>query len=170
LSDTSININPTSKELAKIAQMTAVTASMFGMKPSVAMLSFSNFGSSNSPEAQKVRDAVKYLHRFFPNLTVDGEIQSDFALNKKMLQDTFPFSRLSGKKVNTLIFPNLEAANITYKLIKELDDALSIGPIMMGMKKPVHILQLGASVDEIVNMVAVAVVDAQEKEKRNASL
>jgi malate dehydrogenase (oxaloacetate-decarboxylating)(NADP+) len=134
------------------------------------MLSFSNFGSSNSPEAQKVRDAVKYLHRFFPNLTVDGEIQSDFALNKKMLQDTFPFSRLSGKKVNTLIFPNLEAANITYKLIKELDDALSIGPIMMGMKKPVHILQLGASVDEIVNMVAVAVVDAQEKEKRNASL
>ena len=87
-----------------------------------------------------------------------------------MLQDTFPFSRLSGKKVNTLIFPNLEAANITYKLIKELDDALSIGPIMMGMKKPVHILQLGASVDEIVNMVAVAVVDAQEKEKRNASL
>ena len=134
------------------------------------MLSFSNFGSSNSPEAIKVREAVKYLHRFFPSLTVDGEIQSDFALNKKMLQDTFPFSRLSGKKVNTLIFPNLEAANITYKLIKELDDALSIGPIMMGMKKPVHILQLGASVDEIVNMVAVAVVDAQEKEKRNAAL
>ena len=170
LSDTSININPTSKELAKIAQMTAFTASMFGIEPSVAMLSFSNFGSSNSPEAIKVREAVKYLHRFFPSLTVDGEIQSDFALNKKMLQDTFPFSRLSGKKVNTLIFPNLEAANITYKLIKELDDALSIGPIMMGMKKPVHILQLGASVDEIVNMVAVAVVDAQEKEKRNAAL
>ena len=170
LSDTSININPTSKELAKIAQMTAFTASMFGIEPSVAMLSFSNFGSSNSPEAIKVREAVKYLHRFFPSLTVDGEIQSDFALNKKMLQDTFPFSRLSGKKVNTLIFPNLEAANITYKLIKELDDALSIGPIMMGMKKPVHILQLGASVDEIVNMVAVAVVDAQEKEKRNTAL
>jgi malate dehydrogenase (oxaloacetate-decarboxylating)(NADP+) len=170
LSDTSININPTSKELAKIAQMTAFTASMFGIEPSVAMLSFSNFGSSNSPEAIKVREAVKYLHRFFPSLTVDGEIQSDFALNKKMLQDTFPFSRLSGKKVNTLIFPNLEAANITYKLIKELDDALSIGPIMMGMKKPVHILQLGASVDEIVNMVAVAVVDAQEKEKRNVAL
>jgi malate dehydrogenase (oxaloacetate-decarboxylating)(NADP+) len=170
LSDTSLNINPTSKELAKIAQMTAVTANMFGITPSIAMLSFSNFGSSNDPSAIKVREAVSYLHRFFPDLTVDGEIQSDFALNKKMLQDTFPFSRLSGKKVNTLIFPNLEAANITYKLIKELDDALSIGPIMMGMNKPVHILQLGASVDEIVNMVAVAVVDAQEKEKRKSSL
>lgn len=170
LSDTSINIDPTAKELAKIAQMTAVTATMFGIKPSVAMLSFSNFGSSNDPGANKVREAVSYLHRFFPDLTVDGEIQSDFALNKTMLQNTFPFSRLSGKKVNTLVFPNLEAANITYKLIKELDDALSIGPIMMGMNKPVHILQLGASVDEIVNMVAVAVVDAQEKEKRSASL
>ena len=170
LSDTSLNINPTSKELAKIAQMTAVTANMFGITPSIAMLSFSNFGSSNDLSAIKVREAVSYLHRFFPDLTVDGEIQSDFALNKKMLQDTFPFSRLSGKKVNTLIFPNLEAANITYKLIKELDDALSIGPIMMGMNKPVHILQLGASVDEIVNMVAVAVVDAQEKEKRKSSL
>ena len=99
-------------------------------------------------------------------MIVDGELQIDFALNSKMLQDIFPFSKLAGRKVNTLIFPNLDAANITYKLLKELNKAESIGPIMIGMNKPVHILQLGASVDEIVNMVTVAVVDAQEREKR----
>ncbi|MCB0399535.1 MAG: NADP-dependent malic enzyme, partial [Winogradskyella sp.] len=92
--------------------------------------------------------------------------QTDFALNAKMLQDIFPFSKLAGRKVNTLIFPSLDAANITYKLLKELNKAESIGPIMMGMAKPVHILQLGASVDEIVNMAAIAVIDAQEREKR----
>ena len=99
-------------------------------------------------------------------LIVDGEIQSDFALNPEMLKAKFPFSKLAGKKVNTLIFPNLESANITYKLLKELYKVDSIGPIMLGMEKAVHIFQLGASVEEMVNMVAVAVVDAQEKEKR----
>ncbi len=98
---------------------------------------------------------------------VDGELQADFALNPEMLKDKFPFSKLAGKKVNTLVFPNLEAANITYKLLKELYKVDSIGPIMLGMEKPVHIFQLGARVEEMVNMVAVAVVDAQEKEKRN---
>ena len=97
---------------------------------------------------------------------VDGEIQTDFALNKELLQSQFPFSKLAGKKVNTLIFPNLEAANITYKLLKELHAADTIGPIMLGLKRPVHILQLGASVEEMVNMTAVAVIDAQEREKR----
>ena len=99
-------------------------------------------------------------------MIVDGELQIDFALNSKMLQDIFPFSKLAGRSVNTLVFPNLDAANITYKLLKELNKAESIGPIMIGMNKPVHILQLDASVDEIVNMVTVAVVDAQEREKR----
>ncbi len=166
LSDTSININPNSKDLAKIAQMTATTVKMFGLEPVMAMISFSNFGSSTSDKASKVKDAVNYLHRFYPNLIVDGELQTDFALNNKMRCAAFPFSKLGNKKVNTLIFPNLDSANITYKLLKELNNAENIGPIMMGMRKPVHILQLDASVDEIVNMAAIAVIDAQKKQKR----
>ena len=167
LSDTAINPNPSADDLAKIALMTAKTVRMFGIEPVIAMISFSNFGSSSNPSANKVRDAVKFLHENHPELQVDGEIQADFALNSEMLKDKFPFSKLAGKKVNTLIFPNLESANITYKLLKELYKVDSIGPIMLGMDKPVHIFQLGASVEEMVNMVAVAVVDAQEKEKRN---
>lgn len=165
LSDTSINIDPSSKDLAKIAQMTSKVIKMFGMQPVMAMISYSNFGSSNNERATKVRDAVAFLHRHYPDMMVDGELQTDFALNDEMLRERFPFSKLVGKKVNALIFPNLDSANITYKLLKELNEAESIGPIMMGMRKPVHILQLGASVDEIVNMTSVAVVDAQQKEK-----
>lgn len=170
LSDTSINIDPTAEDLAKIAQMTAKTVRMFGLEPVIAMISFANFGSSLSPRATKVRDAVKILHESNPDLLVDGELQTDFALNSEMLQATFPFSKLAGKKVNTLIFPNLDAANITYKLLKELNKSESIGPIMLGMRKPVHILQLDASVDEIVNMTAIAVIDAQQKEKKEQEL
>lgn len=165
LSDTSININPSANDLTRIAQMTAKIVRMFGMEPVMAMTSYSNFGSSKNQTATKVREAVEYLHKRHPNLLVDGELQTDFALNSEMLQDIFPFSKLAGKKVNTLIFPNLESANITYKLLKELNKADSIGPIMMGMRKPVHILQLDASVDEIVNMAAIAVIDAQQKGK-----
>ena len=167
LSDTSININPSAKELAKIAQMTAETARMFGLTPVVAMLSFSNFGSNATEEAKKVSEAVSYLHRFYPDILVDGPLQSDFALNADMMERSFPFSQLKNSKVNTLIFPNLDAANITYKLMKELNGVLSIGPIMMGLAYPVHTLQLGASVEEIVNMTAVAVVDAQQKKAAN---
>jgi malate dehydrogenase (oxaloacetate-decarboxylating)(NADP+) len=166
LSDTSINIDPNAKDLAKIAQMTAATVKMFGIEPVIAMTSYSNFGSSKDISATKVRSAVKYLHKSFPDLIVDGELQTDFALNNKMRNDIFPFSKLSSKKVNTLIFPNLDSANITYKLLKELNKADNIGPIMMGLKKPVHILQLDASVDEIINMTAIAVIDAQIKESR----
>jgi malate dehydrogenase (oxaloacetate-decarboxylating)(NADP+) len=166
LSDTAINPNPTADDLAKIALMTEKTVRMFGMEPVIAMVSFSNFGSSTHESANKVREAVAYLHNYYPNLIVDGEIQSDFALNPEMLQKKFPFSKLAGKKVNTLIFPNLESANITYKLLKELYNVDSVGPIMLGMDKPAHIFQLGASVEEMVNMAAVAVVDAQEKENR----
>ncbi|WP_339631954.1 NADP-dependent malic enzyme [Bizionia echini] len=165
LSDTAININPSATDLTKIAQMTAGVVKMFGMEPVMAMISYSNFGSSKNQTATKVGEAVAYLHKRHPNLLVDGELQADFALNSEMLQDTFPFSKLAGKKVNTLIFPNLESGNITYKLLKELNQSESIGPIMMGMRKPVHILQLEASVDEIVNMTAIAVIDAQQKEK-----
>ena len=170
LSDTSININPGSKDLYRIAQMTANVVKTFGLEPVMAMTSFSNFGSSQNEQGTKVRDAVAMLHRSHPDLVVDGELQTDFALNNEMLQDQFPFSKLAGKKVNTLIFPNLDSANITYKLLKELNEADSIGPIMMGMRKPVHILQLHASVDEIVNMTAIAVIDAQYKEKKELEL
>ncbi|WP_306353435.1 NADP-dependent malic enzyme [Flavobacterium sp. '19STA2R22 D10 B1'] len=167
LSDTAINPNPTADDLAKIALMTAKTVKMFGMEPVIAMVSYSNFGSSPNEGATKVREAVSYLHKYYPELIIDGEVQSDFALNPELLKDKFPFSKLAGKKVNTLIFPNLESANITYKMLKELNKVDSIGPIMLGMNKPVHIFQLGASVEEMVNMAAVAVVDAQEKDKRN---
>ncbi len=163
LADTSININPKYNELGYIAILAAETAKMFGFDPIVAMLSYSNFGSSNDPMAKKVERAVTFLKRTVPELTVDGPVQSDFALNRSMLSNKFEFSKLSGQKVNVLVFPNLDSANITYKVIKEIDNALSIGPIMMGMDKPVHILQLKASVEEIVNMSAIAVVDAQNR-------
>ncbi len=165
LADTSLNIDPSAIEMAETAQMTAGLAETFGFNPVVAMLSYANFGSSIHPNAAKVRDAVKLLHKANPELIVDGEIQMDFALNKELREQKFSFSKLAGKNVNTLVFPNLESANITYKLLKELHKADSIGPIMMGLRKPVHILQLGASVDEMVNMTAVAVIDAQEREK-----
>ena len=165
LSDTTINVDPTANELAKIAQMTANTSKLFGLEPVIALLSFSNFGSSRFPQAKKVSQAVAMLHRSDPQLMVDGPIQSDFALNKEMLQKGFPFSNLSKMKVNVLVFPNLDAANITYKLMKELKEALSIGPILMGLSEPIHVLQLGASVEEIVNMSAIAVIDAQSKNK-----
>jgi len=168
LSDTSVNIDPTAKELAKIAQMTAFTMKMFGMEPVMAMISYTNFGSSKHDRAKKVREAVALLHRTLPHLIVDGEVQMDFALDAEMHQKNFPFSKLAGKKVNGLIFPSLDAANSNYKMLKVLYNAESIGPIMLGMKKPVHILQLGANVEEIVNMTAIAIIDAQQKEKRDA--
>ena len=164
LSDTSINIDPTAKELAKIAYMNSQVVEMFGFKPVTAMITFANFGASNHPGVKKVSDAVDYLHRYYPDLEVDGPLQSDFALNKEMLAEKFPFSELVKNNVNTLIFPNLESANITYKLLKELNGAQSVGPILLGLEKAVHVLQLGASVDEMVNMAAVAVVDAQQKQ------
>jgi len=166
VADTSINIDPDAAEIAEIAQMTANLAKAFGFDPVMALLSYANFGSSTHADAKKVRDAVEILHEKHPELIADGEIQMDFALNKEMLQSQFPFSKLAGKKVNTLIFPNLESANITYKLLKELNGADSIGPIMLGLRKAVHVVQLGASVDEMVNMTAVAVIDCQEREKR----
>lgn len=170
LSDTAINIDPSAEDLAKIALMTAKTARIFGVEPVIAMVSYSNFGSSTNQNASKIRDAVAYLHKNHPDLIVDGDIQADFALNPEMLSAKFPFSKLAGKKVNTLIFPNLDSANITYKLMKELYKTGSIGPIMMGMGKPVHIFQLGASVEEMVNMAAITVIDAQEKENKKKNL
>lgn len=164
--DTAIVPNPDAQDLALCAEMTGTVIKMFGMTPNIAMLSYSNFGSADNHSSRKIKDAIKLLHDWCPDLNIDGEIQADFAFNEKMLKERFPFSKLVDKKVNGLIFPNLDSANITYKLFKELDGIESIGPIIMGLSKPAHILQLGASVDEIVNMAAVAVVDAQQKEKK----
>ena len=163
LADTSININPTYNEIGYIAILASETAKMFGFDPVIALLSYSNFGSSNHPMAKKVERAVKFLKRCAPELIVDGPVQSDFALNRPMFSNKFNFSKLSGQKVNVMVFPNLDSANITYKVIKELDNAMSIGPIIMGMDKPVHILQLKPTVEEIVNITAIAVVDAQNR-------
>ncbi len=164
--DTTLNLNPSSEELAKITQKTCVLAKIFGIQPVVAMIGFSNFGSSKSETSRKIRKAVAYMHENYPEIIVDGEVQPDFALNSELLAQKFPFSKLNGHKVNTLVFPNLESANITYKMLKQINETESIGPIILGFKKPVHVVQFGASVDEMVNMVAVAVVDAQNKSKK----
>lgn len=166
ISDTSINIEPDAKTLAKITQLTAETIRMFGVDPVIAMTSYANFGGSKHINSAKVDRCVQFLHKANPELVVDGPIQTDFALNNDMLKERFLFSKLVDKKVNALVFPSLDAANATYKLMKELNKASSVGPILMGMEKAVHVLQLGATVDEMVNMTAVAVVDAQEKSKR----
>lgn len=166
LSDTSINPEPTAEDLEKIVVMTHQTVKMFGIDPVVAMISYSNFGSSGLKSPKKVADAVERLHQKHPHIVVDGEIQVDFALNQEMLKARFPFSKLVDKKVNTLVFPNLDTANVTYKMLKELNHTTSIGPIILGLYYAVHVLQLGATVEEMVNMTAVAVVDAQQKNKR----
>lgn len=165
LSDTSINPNPTADELAKIALMTHKTVKMFGMQPVMAMISYANYGSAKQESPRKVANAVKYLHQNFPDIVVDGEIQVDFALNQELLKEKFPFSKLVNKKVNTLIFPNLDTANVTYKMLKELNGVTSIGPMIMGLNHAVHVVQMGATVEEIVNMTAVAVVNAQDLNK-----
>ena len=161
--DTTVNVNPTADDLAEITVLTAWAVQQFNVKPRIALLSFSNFGSSNDPAAQKVRDAVAILQQKYPGMMVDGELQANFALNPALLSDNFPFCELSNAGANTLIFPNLEAGNIAYKLLQEMGAAEAIGPILLGMKKPVHVLQLGSSVREIVNMVTIAVVDAQSR-------
>jgi malate dehydrogenase (oxaloacetate-decarboxylating)(NADP+) len=139
----------------------------FNIKPRLAMLSYSNFGSNDGDISDKVRDAVKILHKEHPEIVADGEIQANFALNKNLLADNFPFSTLNGEPANTLVFPNLESGNIAYKLLQEVGNAEAVGPVLLGMNKPVHVLQLDSSVREIVNMVTIAVVDAIEHEKES---
>ena len=164
LADTTINYEPTTEELVEITLLTAQAVERFKIKPRIGLLSYSNFGSSKGAEAGKIAKAVDILHKKYPQLIVDGEMQANFALNRPLLQEIFPFTVLAKTGVNTLIFPNLSAGNIAYKLIQEMNSTDSIGPILLGMKKPVHVLQLGSSVREIVNMVAIAVVDAQTRE------
>jgi malate dehydrogenase (oxaloacetate-decarboxylating)(NADP+) len=161
LADATVNIEPSAEDLAEIAVNTAEMARRFDVEPRVAMLSFSNFGSSRHPLAEKVRKAVELVRQREPALMVDGEMQADTAVVPEIMDETFPFSTLKGG-ANVLIFPNLEAGNIAYKLLSRIAGAEPIGPILMGLSRPVHVLQRGAEVNDIVNIAAVAVVDAQD--------
>ena len=160
--DTTVNIDPTPEQLALIAQSAAGLARTFGISPRIAMLSFSNFGSVKHPEAQKVAEAVRLVRQRDPSLIVDGEMQADTAFSEEVLAGRYPFSALK-EAANVLIFPNLSAGNIAYKLLTQLGGATAIGPILVGMQRPVHVLEQGADVQEIVNMAAVAVIDAQQR-------
>jgi malate dehydrogenase (oxaloacetate-decarboxylating)(NADP+) len=165
LADTTVNFNPTAEELADITVMVAREVRNFSLTPRIAMLSYSNFGSSNSPEARLVAEAREIVKQRYPTLLVDGEMQVSMAFNNELLKENYPFSELVDQEVNTLIFPNLAAGNVAYNLLKEVGGADAIGPILLGLKKPVHVLQLGSSVRSIVNMAIVAVIDAQTKSK-----
>ncbi|CAN5395471.1 NADP-dependent malic enzyme [soil metagenome] len=169
LADTTVNFNPTAEELADITLLVAKEVKNFGIKPVIAMLSYSNFGSSNSAEARLVSKAREIVKQMDPALTVDGELQANVAFNKEMIRDNYPFSELVDKDVNVLIFPNLAAGNVAYNLLQEVGSAEAIGPVLLGLSKPVHILQLGSHVRSIYNMVLIAVVDAQLKSGSNKS-
>ena len=161
--DTTVNINPTVEEIVDITLLVAKTVKQYKISPKIALLSYSNFGSNEGEDAIKMREATKILHEKHPGLIVDGELQANFAVNKELIDDFFPFSMLSGKSANTLIFPNLSSGNIAYKLVKEMSQQEAIGPILLGMKKPVHVLQIGSSVREILNMITLGVVDVQNR-------
>jgi malate dehydrogenase (oxaloacetate-decarboxylating)(NADP+) len=169
LADATVNIEPNSEDLAEIAIMAAEKARRFNQEPRVAMLSFSNFGSTRHPLAEKVRAAVEIIRERAPGLMVDGEMQADTAVAPQIIDETYPFSTLRGG-ANVLIFPNLESGNIAYKLLQRIGGAELIGPLLMGLTKPVHVLQRGSEVTDIVNVAAVAVVDAQEAGKPYYSL
>ena len=165
LADTTINFNPTAEEVVGVVKMVHKAVKRLRITPRIALLSYSNFGSSRGEEARKMSKATTILHENYPEIQVDGEMQANFAMNKDLLNEIFPFSHLAKKRINTLVFPNLSSGNIAYKLIQELTQSESIGPILLGMKKPFHVLQLGSSVREIVNMVTIAAADAQTRKQ-----
>ena len=165
-SDTTINKLPTEQELIDIILLTAKEVRRFGIKPVIALLSYSNFGSTKDKESRKLQSVIKFFHENHPNLLIDGEIQANFALNKEKMKEQFPHSKLNNQNVNTLIFPNLESGNISYKLLQELTNFETIGPILLGMKKPVHIVQLESSVREVVNITKIAAAAAQTKRNK----
>lgn len=163
--DTTVNVDPSVEELVDITLLLDSAVRKFNIQPRIALLSYSNFGSNEGVVPEKVRKAVKILHEKHPEIIVDGEMQGNFAINNELLKDNFPFSSLVDAPANTLVFPNLESGNIAYKLLQELGGAEAVGPILLGLNKPVHIVQLGSSVREIVNMVTLAVLDVQSKEQ-----
>jgi malate dehydrogenase (oxaloacetate-decarboxylating)(NADP+) len=163
--DTSVNPDPSTDDLVDITLLTANSVRGFGVDPVIAMLSHSNFGSSEVESPSRVAAAVRKLHEEHPHIMVDGEMQANFAINKELRIERYPFSKLGNRNVNTLIFPNLDAGNIAYKILQEIGHAEAIGPIVMGLKKPVHVLQLSSSVREIIDMTVIAVVDAQREQE-----
>ena len=163
MADTTVNFNPTAEELADITMLAAREVRNFNLVPRIAMISYANFGSNNSPEANLVAEATRIVKQRNPSLVIDGEMQAWLPFNKDVLKENYPFSNLVDEDVNTLIFPNLSAGNVAYNLLKEVGGADAIGPILLGLKKPVHVLQLGSSVRSIINMANIAVVDAQLK-------
>ena len=162
--DTTINDNPTAQELAKIARMTQYIVKGLGIQPRTAMLSFENF-SARTETSKKVSEAVSILHKAYPDMIVDGEVQPDFALNEELMSNSYPFSKLNGARANVLIFPNLASGNLSYKILRGIEKSQVIGPILMGMNKPVHILQMRSSIEEIVNLATIAVLDAQQRKR-----
>jgi malate dehydrogenase (oxaloacetate-decarboxylating)(NADP+) len=167
--DTTVNVDPTVNELVDLTVLMDGAVRKFNIQPRIAMLSYSNFGSNQGLVPDKTRKAVEILHKQHKHILVDGEMQGNFAINNALLKDNFPFSTLADGPANTLVFPNLESGNIAYKLLQELGGAEAVGPILLGIRKPVHIVQLGSSVREIVNMVTIAVVDVQVKEEEAAA-
>lgn len=163
--DTTVNLNPTVEEIVETTVLTAKTVRRFGVEPRVALLSYSNFGSAKGPDSEKMREAAAILLRDYPEIIVDGEIQANFAVNNELMREKFPFSKLLDQRTNTLIFPNLTSGNIAYKLLDEMGGIESLGPVLMGMGKPTQILTLGCSVKEIVNMVAIAVLDCETRKR-----
>ncbi len=165
-SDTTVNVNPTAEQLVEIIGLTANGVRFFDIEPSVAVLSYSNFGSAKGDIAEKTSKATILAKKKFPNMVIEGEMQANVALNEEIQKENYPFSSLIGNRANTLIFPDLSSGNIAYKLLSEIGNAEAIGPVLLGMNKPVHILQLGSSIREIINMVAIAVVDAQTQSEK----
>lgn len=163
--DTTINEDPSIDELVDISVLLNNAVKQMNISPRLAVLSYSNFGSGDGKIPVKTREVVRILHEKYPDIVVDGEMQGNFAINNEMLKENFPFSSLNGQAANTLVFPNLESGNIAYKLLQELGGSEAVGPILLGMNKPVHVLQLGSSVREIVNMVTIAVTEVQSREK-----
>ncbi len=164
LADTTLNLDPTAEQLVDITTITARAVKFFGVEPRIAMLSHANFGSAQNPSARKVAKATQLLKEKFPDLVVEGELQANFAIRPDLQHEIYPFSTLAEEGANTLIFPNLDSGNIAYKLLQELGGAEAIGPVLLGMAKAVHVIQRGAAVREIVNLAAIAVVDAQTQE------
>lgn len=162
--DTTINPDPTAEELARIAKMTDYVVRGIGIRPRIAMLSFENF-AARTEVSKKVSKAVSILHKAYPEMVVDGEIQPDFAMNEELISKNYPFSKLSGKSANVFIFPDLASGNLSYKILRGIEDARVVGPILMGMNKPVHILQMRSNISEIVNLATIAVLDIQMREK-----
>ena len=162
-SDTTVNFNPTVEDIVEITELTAKAVEQFNLKPRIALLTYSNFGTANGDDAVKMREATAILQKKHPEMIVEGEMQAHLAFDNELIKENYPFSKLAEEGANTLIFPNLSAANIAYNLLKETSDIEYIGPILLGLRKPVHVLQLGSSVREIVNMVAIAVVEAKGK-------